>query len=296
MATSESKLSEFVVENKNHILSRVNEHGAVLLRGWTADATEFSKVANALGEFIHDMSCSAGPRVEVVPGVHTANEAPPSEIIPFHHEMAQCVSPPKYVLFYCDTPPVNGGATPIIHSWRLTEKLKASYPYVAEKIRKCQIRYVREFPPNTDMTSPLGKSWKATLNVTTREEAEKELSKQGFEWEWLSQGRLRTIGPVVPMFIQRNGKDILFTAAETVFLNGTCPGRPEKSFIHGDGTPLDLDVKEAFVSLGKFAFENSVRVPWKRGDILIIDNATVMHARDSFTPPRRILVSLVGRL
>ena len=71
MATSESKLSEFVVENKNHIFSRVNKHGAVLLRGWTADATEFSKVANALGEFIHDMSCSAGPRVEVVPGVHT---------------------------------------------------------------------------------------------------------------------------------------------------------------------------------------------------------------------------------
>ena len=37
-------------------------------------------------------------------------------------------------------------------------------------------------------------------------------------------------------------------------------------------------------------------MPWQSGDALILDNATVQHARQAFTPPRRILASLVGQL
>ena len=32
------------------------------------------------------------------------------------------------------------------------------------------------------------------------------------------------------------------------------------------------------------------------GDALLLDNATVQHSREDFTPPRRILASLVGAL
>lgn len=89
---------------------------------------------------------------------------------------------------------------------------------------------------------------------------------------------------------------MLFIAAETAFLETILPHRPEKSFIFADGSPLDAETKEAFVALGKYAFQNCVRNEWKRGDVLILDNATVMHARDSFQPPRQILVSLASRL
>jgi len=39
-----------------------------------------------------------------------------------------------------------------------------------------------------------------------------------------------------------------------------------------------------------------VAVPWQPGDALLLDNASVQHAREQFTPPRRILASLVGSL
>lgn len=291
-----TSLVDFVSENRRRLIARVRAHGAVLLRGWTPDVVEFSQITRQLGQAHPDMSCSAGPRIEIVPGVHTANEAPPSEEIPFHHEMAQCPSPPEFVLFYCDVPPAAGGATPVIRSRLLVAELTRTFPQVAQEIRDRGIRYVRELPPATDMTSPLGKSWRDTLNVATRAQAEDVLRARGFEWEWLSRDRLKTIGPSVPMFVERDGEETLFTAAESVFLENVQEGRPEKSFVYGDGRPLEEDAKRAFVALGRFAFNNCVRIPWMRGDILVINNATVMHARDRFEPPRRILVSLIGCL
>lgn len=144
------------------------------------------------------------------------------------------------------------------------------------------------------MTSALGKSWKDTFRVNTKEEAEKELIKQGFQWEWLSQNRLKTIGPPMAILKKQDENDILFTAAETIFLRQKYIGRPEKSFIHGNGDPLQPDEKEAFENIyEKLNKSECTRIPWQKNDILIIHNHTVMHARDSFTPPRRILAALL---
>jgi hypothetical protein len=40
--------------------------------------------------------------------VFTSNESPPSEPIPWHHEMAQTACPPSHILFYCDVPAKEG--------------------------------------------------------------------------------------------------------------------------------------------------------------------------------------------
>lgn len=50
--------------------------------------------------------------------VFTANESPPEEPIPFHHEIAQVAEPPTYLFFYCEVAPETGGQTPIIDSVR----------------------------------------------------------------------------------------------------------------------------------------------------------------------------------
>lgn len=297
MEDASSTISEYVRRHGEALRVQVKTHGAVLLRGWPFDAHEFARLARLFGEPLGRITCSAGPRLEVIEGVvFTANEAPPSESIPFHHEMAQCPTPPEFVLFACETPPARGGATPLIRSSRMAAELWRAYPKVAQRLRDRKIRYVRELPAETDMTSPLGKSWRDTLGATTRAEAERTLHAQGFEWEWLANDRLKTIGPVVAIFVERHGEETLFTAAETVFLEEVRPGRPEKSFIYGDKTPLDAEARAALLALGRFAFDESVRVPWMRGDVLIVDNATVMHARDPFVSPRRILVSLIGCL
>lgn len=275
-------------------------HGALLLRGYPIHtASDFSRVSSAWGNpALVSLACSAGPRIDLGGGVFTANEAPPDECIPIHHEMAQCAHPPAYVLFHCQTPPASGGCTPIIQSARVARELTLKYPTVVKRIRRHGLRYVRIHPPVTDHSSPLGKSWREVYNVHTREEAEAALAAEGTAWQWLEDGdHLRTVGPVLyPItYDPHTDTETLFIAAETSFL-GTPDRRASKAVIDGDGDTLHPETKAAFEYIGDYARRESARIPWKEGDVLILDNSRVMHARDTFTPPRRILVSLLGRI
>lgn len=59
---------------------------------------------------------------------------------------------------------------------------------------------------------------------------------------------------------------------------------------------LDEEDKAALRDLGAYMETTKVAFQWEAGDALILNNSTVMHSRDTFTPPRRILASLSGRL
>ena len=187
-----------------------------------------------------------------------------------------------------------------MHSRDVARDLRFRFPEVAHRVRTEGVRYVREYTATTDLTSPLGKSWRDTFRVDSRADAERELTRLGYEWTWTSDdettSHLRTVGRPKPMLTpSRCGSEVLFTAAESVFVPPR-QHRPEKSFVYGNGGQLDEECIRAFRSVGRSAFDASHRFAWESGDVLIIDNETVMHSRDSFTPPRRILVSLVGRI
>jgi hypothetical protein len=69
---------------------------------------------------VHSDIGGAAPR-RIIPvraniEVFTANEAPPDQLIPFHHELAQVKNPPQYLFFYCDLPSETGGETALIDS------------------------------------------------------------------------------------------------------------------------------------------------------------------------------------
>lgn len=64
--------------------------GAVLLRGFPARAAaDFDRAVDAFGYPELPYVGGAAPRSNVVGRVFTANESPPDQKIPFHHEMAQ---------------------------------------------------------------------------------------------------------------------------------------------------------------------------------------------------------------
>jgi len=302
----------FVREHNEEILQLVHEYGAVLLRGWGSDSAEnFSQISAALRLATTDMACSAGPRFEVAKNIFTANEAPPSERIPFHHEMAQCDKPPSVVCFFCDTAAPHGGATPILQSHLAATYLRTRHPEVADKLVEKEVRYVRIMPPVTDPSSALGKSWRHSLRVESEAEAEAKLAELESTWTWLPGGMLRTVTKPMPAVLreERTGREVFFTAAESTLnsivdeVNGIGATesqandiRPIKAIIYGDGSPLDEATKLALHDVTQYMIAQQVAVPWQPGDALLIDNATVQHSREAFTPPRRILASLVGGL
>jgi hypothetical protein len=94
----------------------LRDAGALLLRGFPArTAADFDRAVDAFGYEELPYVGGAAPRTNVVGRVFTANESPPDQKIPFHHEMAQvraglepAVGPcPKFIvrtpLLHCTT-------------------------------------------------------------------------------------------------------------------------------------------------------------------------------------------------
>lgn len=113
----------------------------------------------------------------------------------------------------------------------------------------------------------------------------------GMKLEWTEDGVKTIMGPIPAIkYDETRGRKIWFNSMVAAY-TGWKDARndPVKAVTFGDGTPLPPDIIEDCL---KILDEESVAIPWKQGDILLLDNLAVLHSRRSFEPPRRILASL----
>lgn len=89
-----SALTKTIEDQKQYLEALLRKSGAVLFRGFPVNtASDFNDVVEAFGFEELPYVGGAAPRTNVVGRVFTANESPPDQKIPFHHEMAQVYSP-----------------------------------------------------------------------------------------------------------------------------------------------------------------------------------------------------------
>lgn len=291
------ELAPWMGRHRQDVWRSLDTHGAVLFRGFRASETayDFSDAMKALGLDSFDASESAAPRTSVAPFVFTANEAPETEVIPFHHEMAQCESPPDVIAFFCEVPPQSKGATPFVSSVQVASFVEWLLPESVKELSERRIRYARTLPAQSDTGSPIGRSWRDTYGPT-KDDVEAALSGKG-EWTWLENDDLRILSPPRQMFsTDRRGRPTFFNSAVAA-RKGWKDVRndPEKSIVYADTCePLNTEAKMLLDAASHYMDANAVRVQWQAGDLLLLDNQQMLHARDPFTPPRRILASLWG--
>ena len=60
-------------------------------------------------------------------------------------------------------------------------------------------------PEEYDPSSPIGKSWRASFNAHTREEAEQAMRAQGLGWSWLEGGAVRTVTKPMAALLTHEG-------------------------------------------------------------------------------------------
>ena len=97
---------------------------------------------------------------ETNPQVLTTNESPPSEVIPFHHEMAQTPSSPSHICFFCRSNAAQGGSTPLIRSDLVYKMLADEHPQFIQQLEERGVKYSRRVPAEDDPASAQGRSWK----------------------------------------------------------------------------------------------------------------------------------------
>lgn len=272
------------------------QHGAILFRGFPLhDANDFDAFIQACGypNFKYEESLSNAVRVVKTERVFTANEAPPEVTIFLHHEMAQTPIYPSKLFFFCEHPAETGGATPLCRSDALFELMLKEIPQFAKDCEEKGLQYTNVMPGFDDVKSGMGRSWQSTFRAKERAEAESRMLELGYTWEWLADGSLRAVSPVLPAVRDLgDGRKSFFNQLIAAY-KGWKDERndPSNSIRHGDGSILD---QAAVLRCAELAEQVTFDLPWQSGDVALVDNYVAMHGRRNFSGTRKVLASLVA--
>jgi hypothetical protein len=167
------------------------------------------------------------------------------------------------------------------------------------------------------------KPWHAMFGTTDRARVEELCRENGFDHQWKPGGQLRLTNtqpamsrhPITGETIWFNHSQVFHMSAvpdeyrriavrqrplrntalrlfaETMIALKRRTQAPEDQAMHctyGDGSAIpDADMDRVRDAIWK----NMVFVPWRRGDVVAIDNYAVAHGRMPYSGPRRVMVA-----
>jgi alpha-ketoglutarate-dependent taurine dioxygenase len=287
--------SIWLKDNAQTVKDLLYQFGAIVFRGFDVDTgKKFDDFCKQFGYEEYFFQGNFANRTPVVGHVYTANDAE-GRVIPFHHELVHCHEIPSSVFFFCEYPSKTEGETPIVLSNIVYREMAAKEPEFVRRLHQEDISAIRVLPDSDDIESYLGTSWRSSFRAKTREEAEKNAKATGhYDLEWLPDGSLRCkIRPVPGIRIdKKSGKAIFFNYVHTAYegLDDRHNKDPKKAAIWSKSG--EVMSEKVMQNLKQALWNNCVQLKWAAGDIMLLDNVQVQHARNDFSGPRRILCSM----
>jgi alpha-ketoglutarate-dependent taurine dioxygenase len=290
----------YVADHRDLLAAALARHGAIFFRGFTADSHRFEAAIDVLAGDPLTYVGGVSPRTAVHGTVYTATDAPPPLAIVQHHEMSYHRFAPRYLGFFCETAPPEGGATPLTDGRRVYRTLAAAAPDVVARLERDGVLFVRNY------NDANAKGWREAWGTADRAELERLLAEAGVTWEWVEPEWLRTRAHLPAIARDRDGARVLFSCIHlwhrwfVVRMNAATgvplpddPARQPYATFFGDGSPIP----EEFIALMHDTYaSHEVAVPYQPGDFIVVDNLIVTHGRQPYTPPRRVLVTMRERV
>ena len=281
----------WVAGHAEKIRTDVADFGAVLVRGLgLAKAGDVGDLANHLGiEPMAEREMFAR-RTAHAAAVYSSSQWPADEPMCMHHEASYCAEVPALILFGCLTAPESGGRTFLADSQQVLRRLPRDLVGPFERDGWLLRRMYHE----------MGVPWAEAFGTTDQAEVDAYCAAAGLVREWLPDGRLRTgqrRAAVVPH--PRTGDQCWFN--QIAFLNKMTLDPAIREYLidvygptglpfdtaYADGSPIAAEtvdaINEAYAPL-------YVGEPWQDGDLLIVDNIRMAHAREPYVGPREIAV------
>jgi hypothetical protein len=296
-ATARVPLAEWIASESEEIERALFESGALLFRNTSVESCEaFERVSRALTPSLKSYVGGGSPRTHIKGRVYTSTEYPARASIPLHCEASYLPDMPSHVYFFCQTPALKGGETPIGDMSRVIERLN---PRFVERLKRDGVLYIS----NLHNGQGFGKSWMDTYESEDRDEVESRLATQGAAYHWRGDGGLRVENRAAATQPHpRTGAEIWvnqmvnwhplhlgmenYTRLLSIF--GRVENFPKCAF-YGDGEPIEpeyvRDVCDALDAIEKI-------FTWREGDILLVDNMRVSHGRRPFEGPRAVYVAM----
>lgn len=297
------QLQEYFAAHGEEILKAASIYGAVMFKGF--DIITGEEWASILYKSsLKEMPYIGGAAVRRLivgsedrltnPQIVTTNESPPSQVIPFHHELAQTPDPCSHISFFCYENTTEGGSTPILRSDIVYEWLQKNYPQLLQDLEQHGVQYVRTVPEEDDPESAIGRSWKSMFNVKTREEAEEIMKNKGWTWEWFPNGDCKTMSKVLPASIVNSKGTKSFFNQIVAAYTGWVDKRndPKKAVLLGNGQELPEGPMRKLI---EFMEKMSCVFYWNPGQFVIVDNTMTYHARQCFSGGRRRVFASIAK-
>lgn len=297
------EVTAWVSANEDMLLDeKLLEHGAILFRGFplptSAEFDSFVRAFTRLQNLPYEDSLSFAVRLDVTERVCTTNEGKKGGQV-FHHEQAQTPLVPSKLFFYCETPADVGGGTAVCPSDEVLRRVEEKYPEFVAKCEKLGVNYTAVMAASQDASKGVGRSWKSFFGRDTREGVEERMRELGYTWEWLPDEVLRATSPALPAVrtAPNTNRRVFFNqlvaqianAREFAQRTGAPADDLDKYLTFGDGTGLD---QEALACAHAACEETACELNWQPGDVALLDNYLVMHARRQFEGKRRVLASV----
>jgi alpha-ketoglutarate-dependent taurine dioxygenase len=280
--------------HREAIAQQLVTHGALLLRGFAVQTPErFEETMRGLFGELLDYRERSSPRRSVAGKIYSSTEYPPAYPIFPHNENSYQREWPWHVGFCCLQPPAEGGATPIVSTRALYQRLP---PRIRDAFREKGVCYVRNY------REECGLPWQDVFQTSDAREVEAYGASHGIAIEWVDATHLRT-RQVRPAIVAHpsTGEPVWFNHA-TFFHLSTLPAAirqellaqfgdaalPSQSY-YGDGTPIEDDVLE---ELRHQYLDYAIRWPWQQDDVLVLDNVLTAHGREAYSGARTVLVAM----
>jgi len=285
--------------NRELFEQKLQKHGAILFRGFDVESIAvFEEFVGAVSGGALEYSKRGGPRHKVEGHVYTSTDYPPDQPIFPHNEGGFQPEFPLRLFFYSVIPATVGGETPIGDNRWITEQIPSE---IKSRFMEKKVLYVRNFG------SGFGLDWRTVFQTDDKAEIEEYCEEHDIEYEWYRSSRgdgecLRTkvVGPAVIRH-PGTGESIWFNHA-TFFHVTSLPPQirdgllsefdeeelPNNTF-YGDGSPIEPDTLETLRGIYR---EAMVDHTWQEGDVMAIDNLLMVHARNTYSGERKLLVAL----
>lgn len=311
--------AEFLAAVRDHrewIQQQLVEHGGLLFRGFLrGSADELEEFTAAAGLHLMPFLRGTTPRRQMGHRIYTSTEVPSSLPIPLHCEMSYTVRHPIQIAFLCAVAPRQGGETPLADMAAVCSSLPAS---VRRRFEELGVTYEQSVPGRRLV--PWRKTWRDMFETDDPGKVESICRDQEIEARWLPGGGLllRNTRPATRQE-PTSGAEVWFNHAHIFhpsfawelrrigqWARGLAVGVLEvllrgplkrvafrHSVCYGDGSPISpADIRAVRAAL----WSQARMFAWRQGDLVLLDNLRIAHARMPYAGPRRILTALVDRV
>ncbi|SFY16281.1 amino acid adenylation domain-containing protein [Pseudomonas sp. NFACC49-2] len=283
----------WALQAREWINAQLRTHGGLLFRGFNLpDAAAFEQFAQAIEPDLYGTYGDL-PKNTSGKNIYHSTPYPEQHMILFHNESSHLPQWPRKQWFYCETPAPRGGCTPIVDCRQVLARLPED---VVERFKALGLLYVRHFTDKLDVR------WQDFFKTEQREEVERQCLASGMRWEWLGTDNLR-IAQHCPAIVAhpQTGELSFFNQVQlhhtaclepevrANLINLFGPGHLPRNVYYGDGSVIEDAVMQV---IGEAYEACAVRFTWQKGDMVMLDNMLVAHARDPFEGERKICVAM----